>query len=238
MSNPGHAIEIRGLSKSFGRTPVIRDLDLEVPWGEVLTVLGPNGSGKTTLIRVLATLARPDAGEIRVAGLDPVRSGQLVRRVNGVVTHEPMLYDDLSGYENLHLAGRMFGLDNLHDRVASVAERLGLASRLDQRAGTLSNGLRKRISIARAILHDPAILLLDEPETGLDQEALGMLDAVIRDGPRTVLMATHSIERGLSLGHRIAVLSGGRISHMEKIDSSLNADSFKQVYARHAGQPE
>ena len=168
----------------------------------------------------------------------PCDPGSSFAAVNGVVTHEPMLYDDLSGYENLHLAGRMFGLDNLHDRVASVAERLGLASRLDQRAGTLSNGLRKRISIARAILHDPAILLLDEPETGLDQEALGMLDAVIRDGPRTVLMATHSIERGLSLGHRIAVLSGGRISHMEKIDSSLNADSFKQVYARHAGQPE
>ena len=110
------AIEISGLSKGFGRTAVLRGLDLQVEWGEVLTVLGPNGSGKTTLIRVLATLARPDEGDVHVAGADLSRMGKYVRSITGVVTHEPLLYGDMTGHENLKFVGRMFGLDNVDDR--------------------------------------------------------------------------------------------------------------------------
>ena len=236
----GLAVEVRRLSKSFGRTPVLRKLDLEVPWGEGMTILGPNGSGKTTLVKVLATLTRPDEGEVRVGGLDVARSGQRTRRIAGVVTHDPLMYDELTGYENLRFVCRMFGLDRADDRISSVAEQLAITPRLHQRAGTLSHGMRKRLSIARALLHDPLVLLMDEPDSGLDQEALAMLDAILSDPSRpfrTVLMTTHNLERGLALGRRLAILGNGGIAYQGPIDSSSTADSVREAYFRHTGAP-
>ena len=230
------AIQIKGLTKAFGSTHALRGIDLEVPWGEVLTVLGPNGSGKTTLVKILATLTKPDAGTARVAGIDLARRGQQARRAVGVVTHDPLLYDGLTGYENLKFFGRMFGLSDLDRRIATVAERMGISSRLHHRIGTLSHGMKKRFSIARALLHDPAVLLMDEPESGLDQEALAMLDEVIAAGnssPLTVLMTTHNLERGLALGHRTVILARGRIAY----DRSLNevdSAAVREAYLRHA----
>ena len=235
----GLAIEVRGLGKAFGRARVLRELDLDVRWGEVLTVLGPNGSGKTTLINVLATLAKPDSGAVRIAGVESRRSGQRVRRAIGVVTHDPLLYDHLSAYENLRFAGRMFGLDRLDERIAAAADRMGVSGALQMRAYTLSHGMKKRVSIARALLHDPPILLMDEPESGLDQEALAMLEALILDRTvpdRTVLMTTHNLDRALALGQRMAILSRGRIAYQESLDS-VGADSLRETYSRYAGGP-
>ena len=234
----GLAIEIRGLSKAYGRNPALRDLNLDVRWGEVVTILGPNGSGKTTLIKVLATLIRPDRGEVRVAGGDIARLGQRTRRIIGVVTHEPLLYAELTGRENLLFVSRMFGLDRSDDRIASVARQLGVVAVLDQRVGTLSNGLRKRLAIARALLHDPHVLLMDEPESGLDQEALAMLDAIIADSqgpPRTVVMTTHNLERGLALGHRMVILARGAIAFEEAVSPSSDAAALRDAYFRHTG---
>ena len=236
----GPAIEVKGLSKAFGRTPVLRDLDLGVRWGEVLTVLGPNGSGKTTLVKVLATLTRPDAGEVRVAGADVARAGQGVRRILGVVTHDTLLYDNLTAHENLRFYGRMFGLDAVEERITAVAERMCVSSRLHQRVSSLSHGMKKRISIARALLHDPMILLMDEPESGLDQEALALLEEVVGDAAarsRTVLMTTHNLERGLALGHRIAILSGGRIAYQESL-ASVDASALRDIYFRYTAAPQ
>ena len=233
----GLAIEIKGLTKAFGRTPVLRSLDLEVPWGQVLSVLGPNGCGKTTLIKVLATLTKRDAGTVRVAGADVARAGERVRRIIGVVTHDPLLYDDLTGYENLLFFARMFGLDRIEERIAAVAERMGVPARLHQRAGTMSNGTKKRFSIARALLHDPLVLLLDEPESGLDQEALGMLQEVVSNSAvpvRTVLMTTHNLERGLALGHRMAILAQGKIAYQESLDSA-DAAALRDAYFHYTG---
>ena len=234
----GLAIQVRGLSKAFGRTPVLKGLELDVPWGEVLTVVGPNGSGKTTLIKVLATLSRPDEGSVRVAGMELSRMGQWIRRVIGVVTHEPLLYEALTGYENLRFVGRMFGLDRLDERITRVAESLGVASRLNQRVETLSHGLRKRLSIARALLHDPLVLLMDEPESGLDQEALAMLEAMVTDGSRpnrAVVMTTHNLERGVAMGHRLAILAGGGIAHDQPLDSAAGVAALTDAYLRHTG---
>ena len=232
----GLAIEIKGLSKAFGRTAVLRGLDLEVPWGEVLTVLGPNGSGKTTLLNILATLTRPDAGSVRVAGADVVRLGPRARRITGVVTHEPMLYDQLTAHENLKFYARLFGLDRVEDRIASVAESLKVTARLGQRAGTLSHGMRKRLAIARALLHDPRVLLMDEPETGLDPSALEMLEAVISAPShpgRAVVITTHNLERGVAFGHRLAILARGRIAHQEVLDSAASTASIREAYRHH-----
>ena len=230
------AIDVNGLSKSFGRTRVLRDLTLRVNWDEVLTLLGPNGSGKSTLMKILATLARPDSGTVHVAGVDAARSGQSVRRLIGVVMHDPMMYDDLTAYENLKFAARMFGLDRHSERIEEVSERMGVADRLHQRVGTLSHGLKKRFSIAKALLPDPYILLLDEPESGLDQEALAMLEDVVVNGvgrTRTVIMTTHNIERGLALGDRTAIIAEGRIVYEGKLDGG-NASEVREEYFRHA----
>ncbi len=213
---------------------MLRDLDLKLEWGEVLTVLGPNGSGKTTLVKVLAGLARPDAGAVRVAGLDLSRMGQHIRRSMGVVTHEPLLYDDLTAYENLRFVARMFRLDGADDRIASVAERMGVVARLRQRVGTLSHGLRKRFTIARALLHDPAVLVMDEPESGLDIEAQSLLDAIIRErtgSGGSVLMTTHNLDRALAVGERLAILSGGRIVHDGPVDAGADVGAVKDIYA-------
>ena len=156
------AIDARGIGKSYGRTQVLRELDLQVPWGQTLTVLGPNGSGKTTLIKTLATLAKPDSGEVRIAGLSTRRSGARVRRAIGVVTHEPLLYDGLTGEENLRFFARMFALDRIDERIGEVAAQMGIIDRLDARTGTLSHGMRRRFSIARALLHSPRVLIMDE----------------------------------------------------------------------------
>ena len=231
------ALQIRGLSKSFGRTSVLRNLDLDVPWGQVLTILGPNGSGKTTLVKILATLTKADGGTVRVAGLDPRRSGQAVRRYVGVVTHEPLLYDDLTGQENLRFFARMFGVDRTEERIESAAERMGVSQMLHQRASTMSHGTKKRFSIARALLHDPPILLMDEPESGLDQEALLMLERVALDRSqpaRTVLMTTHNLERGLALGNRMAILAHGRIAYQESLDS-VSVATVRDAYFRYTG---
>ncbi len=228
------AIEIAGLTKGFGRTAVLRGLSLRVDWGEVLTVLGPNGSGKTTLIKILATLARPDEGAVRVAGADLSRTGKYARSITGVVTHEPLMYGEMTGYENLKFVARMFALDDVDDRIASVANRLGITSRLDQRASTLSHGLQKRFSIARALLHDPPVLLMDEPDSGLDQEALSMLDDVVEAKKKSsgaVIMTTHNLERGLVVGDSLAILSSGRIVYHEPIDT--DADLAREEYQRY-----
>ena len=200
-----------------------------------MTILGPNGSGKTTLIKTLATLIRPDSGTVRIGGLEAKRSGQRIRRVIGVVTHDSLLYDDLTGYENLKFFARMFRLDKVEDRIAAVTKRMGMTDRLDQKVGTLSHGMKKRFSIARALLHDPLILIMDEPESGLDQEALSLLEKVIADRTdpyRTVLMTTHNLERGLALSDRMAIISRGRIAYQESLEA-VGPDALKKQYAKY-----
>ena len=230
------AIDVRGLSKSYGRTQVLRDIDLQVPWGQTLTVLGPNGSGKTTLIKTLATLARPDSGEVRIAGLSTRRSGVQVRRAIGVVTHEPLLYDGLTGAENLRFFARMFALDRIDERIRYVAARMGVTDRLDSRVGTLSHGMRRRFSIARALLHAPRVLIMDEPESGLDQQALGLLEELVTDSTnpgRTILMTTHNFERGIALADRVAILSRGGIAY----EGAPDADATSAAYRRYTADP-
>lgn len=231
------AIEVKGLTKTYGPQVVLRDLDLGLAWGGFLIVFGPNGSGKTTLIKVLATISRPTRGEVRVAGFDMKSNPGAIRRNIGLVTHQPLLYDDLTALENLKFHGRMFGLTNLEERIEKAADLMGVSSYLGRKVSILSHGMQKRLSLARAVLHDPPILLLDEPETGLDQEALEMLGQMMVSGDRgrrTVLMATHSLEKGLALGNQVAILAGGKIAYHE--DRALVDEAmFKDTYGHFTG---
>ena len=234
-TNQTPAIQVKELNKSFGGAPVLQNLDLEVGWGERFVLFGGNGSGKTTLIKTLATLARPDAGIIRVAGWDRWHQGAMLRRSIGVVTHQPLLYDELTGYENLRFYGRMYRVPDLDRRIQDVAAQVGVSRHLAARVRTFSNGMQKRLSLARALLHDPPILLLDEPETGLDQEALELMDALLTSSDndsRTVFMTTHNLERGLALGDRVAILSGGRIAYQES-RAALDVAGFRGTFLRY-----
>ena len=213
-----HAVCIEGLHKSFGDWPVLWDLDLRVHWGECVVIFGANGVGKTTLLRILSTQVRPESGTGTVAGYDLRRQAESVRRRVGVVGHQGFLYEDLTCQENLVFYGRLFGIDDVQQRVQAVIAQVGLGRRIGHRVKTLSHGLQKRLAIARAILHQPQVLLLDEPEVGLDQESLSMLGGLLSDwtqAGRTVIMTTHNIERGLAWADRMAVLDDGKIQFQE-----------------------
>ncbi|MBI4338734.1 MAG: ABC transporter ATP-binding protein [Chloroflexi bacterium] len=227
-------IKVQGLAKSYGDRPVLRDLALEVAWGQRFVLFGGNGSGKTTLMKCLAGLARPDAGSIAIAGLEGQRQGAELRRCLGVVSHQPLLYEDLTGAENLRFYGRMYGVPELESRIALVGEQLKATRYLSARVRTLSHGMKKRLSLARALLHDPPVLLLDEPESGLDQEALELMDALLQSSEqaRTVLMTTHNLERGLALADQAGILAGGRIAYQAST-ASLEATEFRRRFRRY-----
>ena len=238
--NAQYAIQLRGVTKAFGRTPVLRGIDLDVPWGQTLSLLGPNGSGKTTLIKVMATLTKSDSGQIAIAGLRPDRSGSRIRRLIGVVGHDPLLYDDLTGRENLRFSCRMFGLEHAHERIERVIGLVGMTARADHKIGTLSHGMKKRFSIARALLHDPPLLLMDEPDSGLDHEALTLLDAALSDRAdprRTIIMTTHNFDRAVALGDRVAVLAGGRVAYEGLTSEQNDIEAARNAYLRHTDAP-
>jgi heme exporter protein A len=200
---------IRDLWVRFGCVPALRGLTLSVAEGERLAVLGPNGAGKTTLLRALAGLLRPSGGELRLLGLDPARHGPAARARLGVLSHQTYLYGELTAAENLRLYGRLYSVTRLDERIRELLECVGLYARRDDRVDSLSRGLQQRLAIARAILHDPALLLLDEPETGLDLPAHYLLEGVLGGDRRTTVVATHDLEQARRLCQRAIVLVDG-----------------------------
>ena len=221
------AIAAEGLEKSYREWPVLWNLDLTLAWGKALALFGSNGAGKTTLLRILSTSIRPDAGTAQIAGHDLRSQTAEIRRRVGVVGHRSFLYDDLTPQENLTYYAKLYGLDDRDRRVSDALDRVGLSSRAKHRVRTLSNGMQKRASIARAILHQPEVLLMDEPEAGLDQDSRQMLANLLAEWTsegRSAIFSTHEIELGLEWGHRAAVLAGGRLTFPDK-----NADQIQRA---------
>ena len=208
------AIQVSGLTKRYGIVPALRGVDLVVPGGTCLALFGPNGAGKSTLIGVLSTLIRPSGGTARVAGYDIKRDGIRVRQHLGVISHHPWLYDRLSARDNLAFFARLYGVEDRDRRIAALLADLELEAWAHQDAGTLSRGMRQRLTIARAFLPDPPVLLLDEPFTGLDRHSAHVFRerlALLRRQGRTILLVTHHIEEGWSLADRAAVLVRGKV---------------------------
>jgi heme exporter protein A len=227
-------IRVRGLVKRFGPRFALRGVDLEVGKGECVALVGPNGAGKTTLLRILATLSRPTEGRVHVDGLDLAQGANALRRRVGFLSHQPLLYDDLSGEENLRFYGRMYEVTGLGARVTAMLDQVGLAHARHDLVRTYSRGMKQRLSIARAVLHDPPVLLLDEPYTGLDRQAVGMLDQILQEvdiDSRTILLTTHNVERGLGLTQRVALLARGQIVY-EMDAASWDPEQLQQAYDR------
>jgi heme exporter protein A len=207
-------IQVRKLVKRFGLKSVLQGLDFQVEAGEFVALLGPNGAGKTTFLRILASLSRPALGEVRIAGYRLPQQASAVRHILGVVSHQPLLYGDLTAEENLHFYGRMYGIRGLESRVTEVLGMVGLNTRRRDLVRTFSRGMQQRLAIGRAVLHDPEVMLFDEPHTGLDQDACAMLDNVLREVAargRTVVMTSHDLTRAADLASRFDVLSRGKI---------------------------
>jgi heme exporter protein A len=172
-------IELRKLTKSFGSKYALRGVDLRVMPGESLVIFGPNGAGKTTLIRILSSLSRPTSGTVHIGGLNLATHADGIRRYLGVVSHAPLLYDSLTAEENLRFFARLYAMTDPGPRIAAMLEQVGLANRRGDLVRTFSRGMVQRLAIARALLHDPAVLLLDEPDTGLDPQAAEMLHGLL-----------------------------------------------------------
>ncbi len=208
-------IKVRKLIKRFGLKTVLRGLDFDVEQGEFVALLGPNGAGKTTFLRILASLSRPSMGGVNIAGYRLPDQAAAVRRRLGVVSHLPLLYGDLTAEENLRFYGRMYGVRSLQERVREVLDLVGLTTRRRDLVRTFSRGMQQRLAIGRAVLHDPDVVLFDEPHTGLDQDASAMLDTVLQEVAargRTVVMTSHDLARTADLASRFDVISRGVIS--------------------------
>lgn len=207
-------IRARGLKKRFATIQAVDGVDLDVEAGETLAIFGANGEGKSTLLRLLSTALRPDAGSLELFGRDARRDARPVRARLGVLTHAPGLYDDLSCRANLEFFARLSGLPDPRQAADAALERFGLALRAGEPARELSRGLHQRLALARSLIHDPELLFLDEPFTGLDPRAALVLDRelrALRDAGRTVVLITHRLDRGLAIADRYVVLRRGRI---------------------------
>ncbi len=232
---PPLAIHVEGLGKRFGPQAALKSIDLRVRQGERLAIFGPNGSGKTTLLRILTGLTRQTKGTFTIAGSDYQHDGAALRQRVGVVAHHPYLYEDLSAEENLVFYGRMFGLAEPGSRAQALLAQVGLAARRRDKARTFSRGMQQRLALARALLHDPDILMMDEPDTGLDQEGSQIIEGLLqRQGPpRTVVMATHNLALGRAHCERFLILASGRIAY-EGPFANIGLPQLQDIYQRYA----
>lgn len=216
MSDP--YLTIRGLKKSFGPKTILRGVDLDLNSGEQMALLGANGAGKTTLLRILAGLTRASDGQATIGGLDLAKQTRLVQQKIGFIAHQPYLYEDLTPLENLLFFGRMYNVSRPQLRAAELLERVGLGKKSRERTSSLSRGQMQRLALARAFLHKPSLLLLDEPETGLDQEGLTLLNELLQKHCQeggSLLFTTHDLERAVQQSNQFAILHRGRIVHQE-----------------------
>jgi heme exporter protein A len=226
-------LEARGLQRSFGRTRILHGINLTLGAGEALAVLGPNGAGKTTLLRLLAGLMRPTLGEIRLLGQPLGRETHRTRRAIGFLSHQTLLYDDLTLLENLTLAARLYAIERPKEIARAALERAGLSDRAEELPKRLSRGLLQRAAIARSTLHAPQVLLLDEPFTGLDAAASQLLCSELQSRLNKglgLVVVTHNFTEVWELASRIAVLVQGRWAMDEPRSGTL--DDFLPRYQR------
>lgn len=229
--NLGNEIEINGVEKSYGFNIALKGIDFHIKKGEFLTLFGPNGAGKSTLLSILSTILKPTKGSAKISGLDINKNKSEIRHKIGLIGHSHMLYENLSAVENLHYFGTFYDIENLKEKSKQLLNNLGLYKRRTDLVKTYSSGMKQRLSVARALLHDPEILLLDEPYNGLDQSGIKLFTEIIssfKDKGYTTILTTHNIEEGLELCSRTAILSKGNLVH-DSYDT-YDTDSFRSLY--------
>jgi heme exporter protein A len=236
--NSEHYIESRGVIKKFGPKTALRNVDIYLKEGDSLALFGPNGAGKSTLIQVLCSLMQPTSGRVRIAGYDTRRDRQALHQIIGLIGHQTFLYPQLTAYENLKFYGAMYGVSRIDGRISEILDIVALSDYGNDTVENFSRGMQQRLSIGRAIIHDPRIMFLDEPFTGLDQQGREDFIKLImqfRDQGKTIIMASHHLHLGLELCNRAAILKSGRIVYQGAIDRITESD-FKQIYEQQIGE--
>ncbi len=228
-------IHVHDITKNFGSMTVLDNVNFSVRGGEFLTIVGPNGAGKTTLIKIMATLVNATGGTVEIGGFNVKKSPEKVRGIIGVISHNTYLYNELTAGENLKFFGRMYAIPEIDRRVDEVLGDTGLADRKHDRVGTFSRGMKQRLSIARAILHKPSVLLLDEPYTGLDQQASASLESVLNSltgSGITTIMISHDLKRGLALADQVMIMASGTVMYHAPASDVADVAEFQALYER------
>lgn len=236
ISSHAPALRVVGIEKRFGSRRVLKSIDFELPQGASLVIFGPNGAGKTTLLRILSTLDRPSKGTCEALGFSYKEQIEQVRGRIGFITHNPMLYLDLTARENLVLFARLYGVDDPGKRADEMLSLVELKHRANDKVRGFSRGMTQRIAIARAFINDPRIVFLDEPYSGLDSHAAGIVDRMLAGSRRrcTLVTASHSLESGFAQASHVLLLAKGR-QIMFSEQSQLDYDEFKNVYYEQVG---
>lgn len=234
--NDDLAVQVRGLTRAFGVRKALNDVSFELPQGAFLSIFGPNGAGKTTLVKVLTTLLNPSKGSASVLGCDVVSEAVELRHRIGLISHNPLLYPDLTAEENLLFFAEMYGLDDPKTRVRELLSDVELDHRRLDVVGTFSRGMLQRLSIARALLHKPDVLFLDEPYSGLDPHAVDILDGLIAQirGDHTFVMISHDLDKGLELCSHALILANGKVVLFENRED-IDVEQFRQTYRATVG---
>jgi len=232
------SIVASGLTRRYGPIQALDRIDLRLAKADFLTVLGPNGAGKTTLLKLFACLLRPTSGSLQIFGLDPAAAPDAVKRRVGMIGHASLLYAGLTARDNLLFYGRLYDVDRPAARAQELLVQVGLSPRADDLVRTFSSGMTQRLAIARALIHDPDLLLLDEPYAGLDREACRILSGILRqerERGRTLVMVTHRTEEALEVSTRFAVLARGRLTCQAQAEGA-SREALERLYRDGAGE--
>lgn len=221
-------LELTRVVKRFGPVTAVRKVSLTIEKGQFLTLFGPNGAGKTTLLQLIAQLSKPTSGTLIFFDRDTLQ----LRRLIGYVSHQSLVYGQLSGFENLHFFARLYGLSEPAARATSMLEKMDLSRARNQLVATYSSGMKQRLTLGRALLHEPQLLLLDEPYAGLDQHGSRLLTDVLRqlkEQGRTVILITHNLTEGLTLADRVLIMRRGELMY-EAARDQIDDNQFEELY--------
>lgn len=228
--------QVRELCKDFGYLKAVNNVSLEINESETIAVFGGNGAGKTTLIKIIATLLSPTSGTIYLNDTEIKHNSEELRNNLGLISHSLFLYSELNAMENLRYFGKLYRVENLTDRIDELLTEFGLLPRMYDSVRTYSRGMLQRLSLARAVIHNPRLLLLDEPFTGLDKSAAETLMQYMeshRNSGRSILLVTHNLERGYHAADKLAIMSNGRLV-WQSDSEDISLDDFKQTYIENA----
>ncbi len=225
-------IETKGLIKTIGDKMILRGINLSIKKGETVAILGPNGAGKSTVLKILGGLIKASSGEVKVNGLDLKKDSYDVKRKIGFLAHNSFLYDHLTPLENLKFFGKLYGVENVEERAKQLIDEVGLSFFTHDPVRSFSRGMMQRIAIARAIIHQPEILLFDEPHTGLDQQAIKLLNDVIlrmKEEGSTILMVTHDFQQAIETCDRFIIIKNGKVvDDLQNVER--NIDTITEKY--------
>jgi heme exporter protein A len=225
-------IKVDNVKKSYGHINALSKVSFELNKGDFLSIFGPNGAGKSTLLKILSAQTRPSSGKVYFNGIDLSKQPDNFRKTFGVISHLPFLYENLSAIDNLKFYGKIYEISDLQDRVNEILKKVELVDRRNDFVRNYSRGMLQRLSIARALLHEPEIILLDEPYTGLDQHASYILTNILREqfeNNKTIIMVTHNLSRGFDLGSKIAIMKKGKIVYCEAKEN-IPESEFEDIY--------